>query len=187
MKIGICLPLYGALLLSQSVAALHAQAIRSPWDGHPVAATEVAETCPQLQPVPADLTTDGFYKIGDATHSIIDPKRMEAYTQSSGPPKAAATAIVREADRYRTTGSHGAAVCTISMLEQMARANAMGGHMSSGQAYYVQGWLAGSMAFAYLKVREGGVATPEQTKVIAAWLGHLGKSTRDWYERGAGS
>jgi poly(beta-D-mannuronate) lyase len=181
MKAGTCLPMYVILLLTP-VAALHAQAIRSPWDGHPVAATDAAESCPRLPPVPADLTTDGFYKLGDATHSIIDPKRMEAYTQSSGPPKAAATAIVHEADRYRTTGSRAAALCTISLLEQMAQANAMGGHMSSGQAYYVQGWLAGAMAIAYLKVRDSGVAKPEQTKAIAAWLGHLGASTRDWYD-----
>ncbi len=162
-----------------------AQTIRSPWDGHPVTLTNAPETCPTIPAVPADLTTDGFYRTDDPTHSIIDPKRMEAYTKSSEPPKTAAATIVKEADRFRMTGSRAAATCTIALLDQLAQANAMGGHMSSGQAYYVQGWLAGAMAIAFLKVRESGLASPQQTQEIAAWLNRLGTSTRNWYDAAA--
>ncbi len=171
----------GTVALTFTVA-LPAQTIRSPWDGHPVTLTNVPETCPSIPAVPADLTTDGFYRTDDPTHSIIDPQRMKAYTESSGPPKEAAATIVKEADRFRFTGSRAAAACTVSLLTQMAKSNALGGHMSSSQAYYVQGWLAGAMAIAFLKVRESGAATPEQTHDIGVWLNRLGTSTRDWYD-----
>ena len=171
-----------ALLASLPFIPLQAQAIRSPWDGHPVALTAAADICPTLPPIQANLNTDGFYRTDDPTHSIVDPKRIEAYSRSSGPVKAATTAIVKQADQYRTTGSRAAAICTVSLLDAMAKANALGGHMSSSQAYYVQGWLAGSLAFAYLKVRESGVERPEQSEAIAAWLARLGASTRDWYD-----
>jgi poly(beta-D-mannuronate) lyase len=172
-----------ALLLASLLALpLQAQAIRSPWDGHPVAITAAADTCPTLPAIPADLTTDGFYRTDDPTHSIIDPKRMEAYSRSSGPVKAATTAIVKQADLYRITGSRAAALCTGTLLYAMARTNALGGRMSSSQAYYVQGWLAGSLALAYLKVRESGLERAEQSEAIAAWLARLGASTRNWYD-----
>jgi poly(beta-D-mannuronate) lyase len=158
------------LLFALSETVVGAQTIRSPWDGHPVVATDVASSWPHPDPVPADLTTEGFYRLDDPTHSIVDPKRIAAYTRSSGPAKSAAAAIVNEADNYRRTGSRAAAVCTVEMLDQMGRNNALGGHMSSGQAYYVQGWLAGAMAIAFLKVRDSGVATAEQTNLIGGWL-----------------
>jgi poly(beta-D-mannuronate) lyase len=170
------------LLFAFNGSSVGAQTIRSPWDDHPVVATDVASTCPHPDPVPTDLTTEGFYRLDDPTHSIVDPKRMAAYTRSSGPAKAAAAAIVNEADQYRITGSRAAAVCTVELLDQMGRNNALGGHMSSSQAYYVQGWLAGAMALAFLKVRDSGVATAEQTNVIGAWLERLGTSTRNWYD-----
>ena len=176
--------MYKTFLAALALSALPcaAQAIRSPWDGHPVALTDTPEACPAIPAVPADLTTDGFYRTDDPTHSIVDPRRMAAYTASSGPPKTAAAAIVKEADTFRTTGSRAAAACTIALLGQMAQSNALAGHMSSGQAYYVQGWLAGAMAIAFLKVRETGLATPQQTHDIAAWLNRLGASTRNWYD-----
>ena len=157
--------------------------VRSPWDQHPVAVTEVPDSCPVLPSVPPDLTTESFYSPGDATHSIIDPARMAAYTESSGPAKAAAAEIIAHADRYRTTGSRAAAFCTMTLLAGLASQNALAGHMSSGQAYYVQGWLAGAMAVAFLKTRQSGFATSEQSQAIAQWLQRLGLSMRAWYDK----
>ena len=169
-------------ILVISAASAYAQTIHSPWDGHPVKLTDTPANCPQNPIVPADLTTDGFYRTDDPTHSIVDPKRMEAYKNSSEPPKNAAAAIVKEADLFRTTGSRAAAACTVNLLMQMQQANSLGGHMSSGQAYYVQGWLGGAMAIAFLKVRESGAATPAQTHDLAAWLNRLATSQRNWYD-----
>jgi len=156
--------------------------VRSPWDHIPVTSTSVATDCPGEPDLPADLITDSFYRKDDPTHSIIDPVRMKAYTESNGPVKRAAQTIVDMADRYGNTGSREAAQCTLHLLSQMARNKTMTGSMSSQQAYYVQGWLAGAMAIAYLKVRDAQLDTPAQAKAISQWLGILGESTRNWYD-----
>ena len=159
--------------------------LRSPWDGRPVQLTDARSECPALPDLPADLVTDGFYRLDDPTHSIVDPARMKAYAESSGPVKRAAAAIVAQADEFRSTGSRAAARCTVQMLAQMARNNTLGGHMSSAQAYYVQGWLAGAMAVAFLKVRGSGLDSAPQSAEIRRWLERLAIASRDWYDKAA--
>ena len=46
----------------------------------------------------------------------------------------------------------------------LAQEHSLAGKMSSNQAYYVQGWVVGAIAIAYLKIRETGFATPQQTR-----------------------
>jgi poly(beta-D-mannuronate) lyase len=155
--------------------------LRSPWDGQPVKLTTAPYDCPETVHLPPDLVTDGFYKDNDPTHSIIDPAREEAYKKSSGPIKNAGEEIVRDADAYRTTGSRAAANCAMRQIVSLARENAIAGRMSSNQAYYVQGWVAGAIAIAYLKILNSGMATPEERTLIAAWLTRIGDATKDYY------
>jgi poly(beta-D-mannuronate) lyase len=162
--------------------ALLAAPLRSPWDGKPVAATGSAYPCPALPHLTPDLVTDSFYRLDDPTHSIIDPVRQEAYRKSSGRVKEVGMAIVKAADDYRTSGSRQAAQCATSRIVTMAQDGSLSGKMSSSQAYYVQGWVVGAIAIAYLKVRETGDATPEQNAAIAKWLHRVGGETRDWYD-----
>ena len=54
--------------------------------------------------------------------------------------------------------------------------------MSSNQAYYVQGWVVGAVAIGYLKVRETGIATPQQTETIAKWMQSVGEQTKGYYD-----
>ena len=166
-------------------AAIAEQTIRSPWSDTPVKLTDVAAPCPTQAAFPADLNTDGFYRLDDASHSVIDPARMKAYEESSGPIKDAVKQIISLADRYRTTGSRQAAQCTLTLLGQMAQNRTMTGHMSSSQAYYVQGWLGGAMAIAYLKVRDSGLNNPQQAQAISGWLTKIALATRDWYDAAA--
>ena len=56
-----------------------------------------------VQTTAPDLVTDGFYRLDDPTHSIIDPVRQEAYRKSSDGVKNVGLAIVKAADDYRTT------------------------------------------------------------------------------------
>ena len=136
--------------------------LRSPWDGKPIAMTAAPYSCPALPAISPDLTTDGFYRTDDPTHSLIDPARQAAYAASSGPVKQVGLAIVAAADAYRTTGARAAAVCATQEIATLARAGALTGKMSSNQAYYVQGWVAGAIAIAYLKLesRRKGITTP---------------------------
>lgn len=137
--------LAAALLLP--LAAHAAPRLRSPWDGKDVRLTDVPYTCPALQHLSPDLTTDRFYS--DGKSSVIDPEKWKAYVATSGPYKNLGQQIVDAADAYRATGSLKAAECAIQHAEAAATDGVFTGKMSSNQAYYVQGWVIGAIAIAY--------------------------------------
>jgi poly(beta-D-mannuronate) lyase len=176
--------IFPALLATSApvLAASLTQPLRSPWDGKPVAITEAAYACPALVHIAPDLVTDGFYRLDDPTHSIIDPVRQEAYRKSSEGVKWVGLAIVKAADDYRSTGSRKAAQCAMAQILTLAQERSLAGKMSSNQAYYVQGWVVGAIAVAYLKIRETGMATPEQTETIANWMQSVGEQTVGYYD-----
>jgi len=165
-----------------AIFAAPATPLHSPWNGHPVTATDAPYPCPAVPHIAPDLTTDGFYRLDDPTHSIIDPVRQAAYNQSSNPVKAAGMAIVTAADDYRTVGSKQAAQCAMTQIVAMAQQKSLSGKMSSSQAYYVQGWVVGAIAIAYLKVRDAGDATPQQAEMIGQWLHSVGQQTKNYYD-----
>jgi poly(beta-D-mannuronate) lyase len=171
-----------SLLLTTGVPALFAAPLRSPWDGKHVAVTDAAYSCPAIVHIAPDLVTDGFYRLDDPTHSIIDPVRQETYIKSSGVVKNVGLAIVAAADDYRNTGSRRAAQCAMTQTLILAQDHALTGKMSSDQAYYVQGWVVGAIAIAYLKIRDAGLATPPQTEIIAHWMQSVGEETKQYYE-----
>jgi poly(beta-D-mannuronate) lyase len=158
------------------------QPLRSPWDGKSVTKTNAPYTCPAIAHIASDLTTDGFYRLDDPTHSIIDPVRQEAYRKSSEGVKNVGLAVVKAADDYRTTGSRQAAQCAMTQILTLAQERSLAGKMSSNQAYYVQGWVVGAVAIAYLKIRETGIATPQQNQLIGNWMQSVGEQTIGYYD-----
>jgi poly(beta-D-mannuronate) lyase len=56
------------------------------------------------------------------------------------------------------------------------------GKMSSRQAYYVQGWVIGAVAIAYLKTRESGLVTTVQQNTILPWLVEVANQTTNYYD-----
>jgi poly(beta-D-mannuronate) lyase len=163
-------------------SAFAAQPLLSPWSNKPVPATKAPYACPAVAHIASDLVTDSFYRLDDPTHSIVDPVLMEAYRKSSDGVKQVGLAVVHAADAYRSTGSREAAQCTVTQIASLAQENALNGKMSSDQAYYVQGWVVGAVAIAYLKVEGADLATPEQNRRIAEWMHTVGQQTRAYYE-----
>ncbi|WP_169747249.1 alginate lyase family protein [Edaphobacter aggregans] len=161
---------------------LHAGPLGSPWDGKPMKATETPYDCPAVADLPVDFVTDGFYADNDPTHSIVDPVKMKAYAESSGPVKRDGDQVVAAADAYRATGSLAAARCVIAHIEANARRHSLTGRMSSSQAYYVQGWVLGAEAIAYLKVRGSGAVSREQEAVILPWMKAVAAETCEFYD-----
>jgi poly(beta-D-mannuronate) lyase len=159
--------------------------LASPWQAHPVKATGSPYTCAPVPQLPENFVTDGFYAINDPTHSIVDPVRQREYNRTSGPVKREGNVIVAAADNFRSTGSEAAADCVLSHLETLARERALSGSMSSAQAYFVQGWVVGAAAIAYLKVNGARRATPQQQAIILLWLQKVADETRAFYDHRA--
>jgi poly(beta-D-mannuronate) lyase len=169
-----------ATLLLAALAAHAAPHLLSPWDGKGVKLTDVPYACPAVNHLSPDLTTDRFYS--DSKSSVIDPEKWKAYVASSGPYKNLGQQIVDAADAYRTTGSRDAAECAIERMEAAAKDGVFTGKMSSSQAYYVQGWVIGAIAIAYLKLRDGGLVLPEQERDIVPWIENVAQQTENYYD-----
>src|ERR1700733_8158147 len=167
-------------LLFLPMLAYGEKPLRSPWDGREVKTTETPYACPAIVHLSADLTTDRFYS--DSKSSIIDPEKWKAYVASSGPYKQLGQRIVDAADAYRTTGSQEAGECAVRHMDAAAEDGVFTGKMSSNQAYYVQGWVIGAIAIAYLKVRDSGLIHSEQERHILPWIVKVVQQTMDYYE-----
>lgn len=164
-----------------STLPIHAEGtLRSPWDGHSVQLTGVAYACPAVVHLSPDLTTDRFYS--DNKSSIIDPEKWKAYVATSGPYKALGDRIVTAADAYQTTGSRAAVECALDHMEAAAKDGVFAGKMSSNQAYYVQGWVIGAVAIAYLKIRDSGLISADQSKIILTWIDKVVSQSQGYYE-----
>ena len=156
--------------------------LASPWDSHPVTATKAPYNCPEPAHLPVDFVTDGFYALNDPTGSIIDPVRQKEYERTSGPVKNEGNVVVAAADNFRATGSEAAAACVIHHMEVNAKDGALTGKLSSSQAYFVQGWVAGAEAIAYLKVGGPKRTTAAQRALILPWLEKNADLTRTFYD-----
>lgn len=165
------------LALAQLCAA--EKPLRSPWDMTKMKVTNAAYTCPAPIHLTPDLTTSGFY--ADAKGSIIDPVKWKAYQESSGPVKKLGDEAVAAADAYQATGSRQAAQCVLTLEKTAALAKALTGKMSSSQAYFVQGWVVGALAISYLKVRDSGVVSHSDTKLLMDWMKEVSQQTMDFY------
>ena len=164
-----------------SIAVLHAEAkLRSPWDSKHIKLTDAPYACPAVVHLSPDLTTNGFYS--DSKSTIIDPEKWKAYVASSGPFKSLGDRIVGAADAYQTTGSRAAVSCVLQHMEAAAKDGVFTGKMSSNQAYYVQGWVIGAVAIAYLKVRGSGIITPVQQELILPWMEKVIAQSQNYFE-----
>lgn len=168
-------------LLLAPLAAHAAKPLQSPWDGKPIVLTNAPYACPAIRHLSPNLTTSGFYS--DSKSSIIDPAKWKAYAASSGPYKQLGQQVIDAADAYRTTGSRAAAECAIQHMTAAAKDGVFTGKMSSNQAYYVQGWVIGAVAIAYLKVRDSGLIRPTQSREILPWIESVVHQTIGFYDR----
>ncbi|GGA06797.1 alginate lyase family protein [Dyella caseinilytica] len=169
--------------MSMGNPSLHAaHALRSPWDGAvAVHASSPADTCAQPASLPQGIATSDYYS--DAAHSIVDPARLHAYEQSVKVWHDAAQSVDRMADRYRATGDVSLAACVATWLDSFAGTGALTGTMSSNQSTYVQGWMLGSFAIAWLKTRDASSIPAAQRERVGRWLADVAVLNRQYYDR----
>jgi len=166
-----------ALMVASHTA--HAQGLRSPWDVPvPIHQAAGASACPPPPALSADIVTADYYS--DRAHSVIDPVRQQAYANAIQPWHQAALGVERMADHYRRSGDAAMAACAAGWLTRFAEAGALTGAMYTNQSTYVQGWMLGAFAVAWLKLRD---ATPNSE--IPAWLARVADANRAYYARRA--
>src|ERR1700733_228588 len=168
MKLAIPTLIASATLVCFCSHADAETSLRSPWDRKHVQITGASYDCPSPVHLSPDLTTDGFYS--DSKSSVIDPEKWKAYTESSGTYKELGNRVVAAADAFQSTGSRAAAQCVLDLLNTAASDGVFTGKMSSRQAYYVQGWVIGALAIAFLKVRGSGLVHSEEMELLTRWM-----------------
>src|SRR5579863_4820274 len=156
------------ILVCLSLPVAAAAPLRSPWDLHPVALSDHAYSCPEPTHVSANLTSSGYYT--DSHHSVVDPEAQQEYKEATAPYQEVVRKIVAAADTYQTTGSRAGAECAAALIDAAAKDRFLAGNMNGRQSYYVQKWLVGAVAIAYLKTRPSGVVSPAQNAEIVRWL-----------------
>ena len=172
------------LFLTRTLLAYPTNApLQSPWDLHTISPTDVPFTCPPttatLQ-LPPDFNTFSYYT--DKHASIIDPGLKKKYDESVAPIEDFSRATVKAADAFQTTGSRSAARCVLSRLELTADRKVLVGRMQAYQSTYVQGWNLGSWAVAWLKVRDSGLASADQSHKITHWLKKIAEDNENYYD-----
>ena len=151
-----------------SPAAVAATPLRSPWDLHPVALSDHPYACPAPTHVSPNLTSSGYYT--DSHHSVVNQEEQEQYKEITAPYQEVVRKIIQSADAYQTTGSRAAAECAASLIDSAAKDRFLDGVMNGRQSYYVQKWLVGAIAIAFLKTRPSGLVSPDQSAEIVRWL-----------------
>jgi poly(beta-D-mannuronate) lyase len=154
--------------------------LRSPWDGQSIPLTDAPYDCPQPPPFTKTLDAESYYT--DAHHSIIDPKKRDAEEKATEAPTHLGQWSTEAADAYLTKGSRAAAACVYSLLDAAAGAHAWSGEMPTGQGHYEQKWLLAAVSVSYLKVRNSGVATPDQQKEIQKWFSSVANRVTDYVD-----
>ena len=180
MKLAIPTLIASATLVCFCSHADAETSLRSPWDRKHVQITGASYDCPSPVHLSPDLTTDGFYS--DSKSSVIDPEKWKAYTESSGTYKELGNRVVAAADAFQSTGSRAAAQCVLDLLNTAASDGVFTGKMSSRQAYYVQGWVIGALAIAFLKVRGSGLVHSEEMELLTRWMKSVARQTMDYYD-----
>jgi poly(beta-D-mannuronate) lyase len=168
-----------AITLATPVLA-QGKPLQSPWDTSTPPLNNTSFECPEPGHLSPDLTTSGFYS--DSKSSIVDPDKWKAYVESSGPYKKLGDQTVSAADRYRATGSRDAAQCVLRLLNAAQTDGVFTGKMSSRQAYYVQGWVIGALAIAYLKVRDSGLVPAGQASLLTGWMRSVARQSMGFYD-----
>ena len=160
--------------------AASAERLRSPWDAVKVTSTGVPYACPPPPAFSKTLNAEGYYT--DKQASVMDPKRLEAFSEASAGPTHLGQYASNAADAWLSKGSRAAAACVYSLLTAAAEADAWGGKMPQPVDVYLQNWMLSGTAIAYLKVRDSHLGTPAQDADIQRWFRLVAARVREYFD-----
>jgi poly(beta-D-mannuronate) lyase len=152
----------------------------SPWQTNPATLNDVDYQCVPMPPISQDLLiTKGLGK------SDLSPEVKDAvYPESDAALHDLTARTVAAADAFRDTGSRPAARCAIMLLVEAAKDRAMAGYMATKDAAQEQNMALRSLAIAYLKVRDSGVAKADEQGLVGTWFEQIVDEERKRLEDG---
>jgi poly(beta-D-mannuronate) lyase len=136
---------------------------------------------PVAQPV-RDVQGVSFYT--DAAKSIADPALKEQNLAALAPLRNFVATIVKLADGWMLSNPPQPvyAALAVDALGSWARAGALLGVLNH-QGEYEREWTLGSLALAYLKVRDAPGLDPGTRSTVEAWLKTVADAVQPNYER----
>jgi poly(beta-D-mannuronate) lyase len=170
------------VLMLINVAANASDLLKSPWDASLArhVSSVSSATCSAPPALPQGIATADYYT--DAEHSIVDPARKRAYQQATSVWHDAASSVDQMADGYRATGDAALAGCVAAWFGRFAADGVLTGTMTTNQSTYVQGWMLGSFAIAWLKVKQAPSISAAQREQIGAWLARVAALNMRYYD-----
>jgi poly(beta-D-mannuronate) lyase len=157
-----------------------APALISPWQTNPARLNDVDYRCVPLPPISQDLlVTKGLGK-----SDLSDAVKDAGYPESDAALHDLTARTVAAADAFRDTGSRPAARCAITLLVEAAKDHPMAGYVATKDAAQEQNMALRSLAIAYLKVRDSGVATADEAGLINSWFEQIVDQERKQLENG---
>ncbi len=152
----------------------------SPWLANPPSLNDIHYRCEPLPPLAPDVVVTKGLGTSDLSPEVKD----SVYPESDAALHDLTARTVAAADAFRDTGSRPAAKCAISFLVEAAKDQAMAGYMATKDASQEQNMALRSLAIAYLKVRDSGVASADEQGLIGAWFEQIANEERKRLEDG---
>ena len=157
-----------------------AQRLRSPWDTARITPTDASYNCPAPPAFARTINVEGYYT--DKQYSVIDPQKLAAFNAASEGPTHLGQYATSAADAWLSRGSRSAAACVYSLLDAAAKADAWDGKMPQPNGVYLQNWMLGGTAIAYLKVRNSRTGTADQDADIQRWFRLVAARVREYFD-----
>jgi poly(beta-D-mannuronate) lyase len=158
--------------------------LRSPFDvegrRESVGSSTQSLSFPPVAPI-RDLIGVSFYV--DANHSVADPELKRRNEQAVGPVRLYVAGVVGLVDAWmRSAPAQPAfAVDAVARLRTWADADALLGSVNR-QGGFERKWTLGSLAIAYLKVREAPGLDPAALAAVRTWLAKVTRAVMLEYE-----
>lgn len=168
------------------VAVRETQGLRSPFDVEARRAL-IGRPMPEPRPLSAappmrDLAGVSFYV--DADKSIVDPDLKAENAAALRPLRDAVLQIVKLADGWMVSRPPNRAYAAYALegLSRWADADALLGTVNH-QGEYEREWTLGSLALAYLKIRDTNEVDDHERTAIERWFRRLAVEVMPYYER----
>jgi poly(beta-D-mannuronate) lyase len=133
-----------------------------------------------------DLHMESFYDKSEGTSSVVIPEAYAAYKKASKPASVFEIGLEGVANRYVRSNPPRPelAACDLDWLATWAKGDALLGDVNKN-GEYTRKWLLGSIASAWMQIRNEPSLDPEKKKTIIRWMEKVAAAVKADFSRDA--